>query len=197
MPSPKDISELRALHASGTTLNYRFFLDYQPAKNGVITNACLSQWWPCLFTVEGTTFTTAEHFMMYQKAMLFGDGEVAARINDTDHPFEAKTLGRQVRGFDEARWNLARFDIVVRGNIAKFSQNPKLLAFLMATGEAILAEASPTDLLWGTGCREEDSIATQPEYWPGQNLLGFALMQARDYLRQSTEALAPVLPGRH
>lgn len=185
MPSPKNIHELRARRAGGATLDYRFFLDYQPTKNGAITNACLSQWWPCLFTVEGNTFTTAEHFMMHQKAVYFDDGEMAARINATDHPFEAKTLGRQVRGFDEARWNQVRTDIVIQGNIAKFSQNPKLLAFLIETGDAILAEASPTDLLWGTGCREEDPIALQPENWPGENLLGFALMQARDQIRQS------------
>jgi ribA/ribD-fused uncharacterized protein len=123
--------------------------------------------------------------MMYEKAMLFGDHEIAARIIDADHPFEAKTLGRHVHNYDETRWNQARVDAVVRGSIAKFSQNPKLLTFLLGTGDAILAEMSPSDLIWGTGCREEDPVANRPEEWHGQSLLGFALMQARDQLRQT------------
>ena len=188
MTTPKDLQELQALHQTGAPLGYRFFLDYQPAANRQITNACLSQWWPCIFTVDRAIFTTAEHFMMYQKAMLFGDQETALRILDADHPFEAKTLGRRVRGFDEGRWDQARLDIVIRGNIEKFVQNTNLLNFLLATGNDILAEASPNDLVWGIGCREEDPTATQPQNWPGQNLLGFALMRVRDHFRNTSNS---------
>ena len=186
MITPKNMRELRSLCATAAPLGFRFFLDYQPVKNSPPTNACLSQWWPSTFTVGINMFGTAEHFMMYEKAMLFGDRETAARILDSDHPFEAKTLGRRVRNFDEPRWNEARFNVVVRGSIAKFSQNPKLQAFLIETGDEILAETSPTDCIWGTGCREDEPIAMQPDRWPGQNLLGFALMQARDCLRQDS-----------
>ena len=183
MNTPKNMDDLRALYTAGSGLSFRFFLDYQPMKNGMITNACLSQWWPSDFTIGTNTFSTAEHFMMYQKAMLFNDHETAERIVQAEHPFEAKTLGRRVRNFDEARWNHSRFDLVVRGNISKFNQNQKLQAFILNTGDDILAETSPNDLIWGTGCREEDPISTQPEKWPGENLLGFALMQVREHLR--------------
>jgi hypothetical protein len=176
------------LCATGAPVSFRFFLDYQPAANRQITNACLSQWWPCIFSVEGAIFTTAEHFMMHQKAMLFGDAETAARILDADHPFQAKTLGRLVRGFDENRWNQARLDIVIRGNLEKFGQNTNLLNFLLGTGDAILAEASPTDLVWGIGWHEEDVEASQPKNWRGQNLLGFALMEAREQLRNRSDS---------
>jgi ribA/ribD-fused uncharacterized protein len=186
MTTPKDLQELRALQRTGTSIRYRFFLDYQPAANRQITNACLSQWWPCIFTAGGAVFTTAEHFMMYQKAMLFGDQETAVRILDADHPFEAKTLGRRVRGFDEGRWDQARLDLVIRGNIEKFGQNTNLLNFLLGTGDDILGEASPNDLVWGIGCREEDPAATQPQNWSGQNLLGFALMRVREHFRHGS-----------
>jgi len=185
MNTPKNISDLRLLQATGVKLSFRFFLDYQPVKNAPLTNACLSQWWPCFFTVDGNIFTTAEHFMMYQKAQLFGDRETAARIVDADHPFEAKMLGRQVKKFDEVRWNAARFDIVVQGNVEKFSQNQKLLKFLIDTDDAIITETSPTDLIWGSGCHEDDPRASQPENWPGQNLLGFALMAVRERLTKT------------
>lgn len=191
MKSPANLQELRALSSQGVPLRYRFFLDYQPSRNGLINQACLSQWWPCLFTLEGRTFSTTEHYMMHEKARLFGDGTMAARIIETSHPFEAKMLGRRVQGYDEARWNAVRFEIVVRGNIAKFSQNPKPLAYLLSTGDDILAEASPTDLIWGTGCGEDDPLALQPGKWPGQSLLGFALMQAREHLKIGVALPAP------
>lgn len=189
--TPQNIEELRTLHLRDASLRYRFFLDYQPLANGTLTDACLSQWWPCLFKVDGHFYTTAEHFMMHQKALLFGDRETAARIVDSDHPFQAKMLGRAVRNYDDRRWRSARFDLVVRGNIEKFSQNEHLLRFLLATHDDILAETSPTDTIWGTGCHADDPIATQPGNWPGQNLLGFALMQVRATLRSKENAPLP------
>ena len=75
------------------------------------------------------------------------------------------------------------FQIVVDGNIAKFSQNPKLQEFLMRTGDRILVEASPYDKIWGIGMAENNQKVENPLEWNGQNLLGFALMEVRDRLR--------------
>ena len=41
-----------------------------------ITEACLSQWYPCQFAVDGVTCTSAEQYMMAEKAKLFGDEEI-------------------------------------------------------------------------------------------------------------------------
>jgi ribA/ribD-fused uncharacterized protein len=68
------------------------------------------------------------------------------------------------------------------GSYAKFSQNPRLSEFLLATGNAILVEASPMEWIWGIGLTEEDPRARQPAHWKGLNLLGFALMAARTQL---------------
>jgi ribA/ribD-fused uncharacterized protein len=84
-----------------------------------------------------------------------------------------------VRGFDADRWDAARWEIVVRGNLAKFRQNPELGAFLANTGDRVLVEASPVDRIWGIGLAEDDARAQDPERWRGINLLGFALMEAR------------------
>ena len=40
----------------------------------------LSQWFEAPFTIEGVTYPTAEHWMMAEKARLFGDGEALGRI---------------------------------------------------------------------------------------------------------------------
>jgi len=46
----------------------------------------------------------------------------------------------------------------------------------------VLVEASPVDSIWGIGLANDHEHAEQPEFWKGTNLLGFALMEARDKL---------------
>ncbi len=189
MAAPRNKTELLA-SLPGATPPFVFFLDPRPAPDGQPGPAVLSQWWPCRFTYDGRAFHTAEHAMMYAKAELFGDHLTAARIAAAWHPFEAKALGRSVRGFDENRWQAERMPIVIAINRAKFAQNPVLNAYLQSTGRAVLAEASPTDLIWGTGIAATDSRATTPAAWPGESLLGFALMQVRELLPPSPDAPA-------
>jgi predicted NAD-dependent protein-ADP-ribosyltransferase YbiA (DUF1768 family) len=45
-----------------------------------------------------------------------------------------------------------------------------------------LVEASPRDRIWGIGLSAADERAASPGTWQGLNLLGFALMAARDHL---------------
>jgi hypothetical protein len=77
-------------------------------------------------------------------------------------PGAAKAAGRSVQGFDEDLWNEHRCQIVVRGNLAKFTQNQKLKAFLLSAGERVLVEASPTDAVWGIGLAEDNPLALSP-----------------------------------
>ncbi|MFB9881278.1 NADAR family protein [Planobispora siamensis] len=181
----RDVADLVAAVERGERVRYLMFWGHRPPRSGGAGAGCLSQWWPADFTVDGTVYRTAEHFMMAGKARLFGDEETAAQIVAAGHPKEAKDLGRRVRGFDDEIWRAARFDLVVRGNLAKFGQNPELGEFLLGTGERVLVEASPLDRIWGIGLAADDERAGRPELWRGLNLLGFALMEVRRALRRS------------
>jgi ribA/ribD-fused uncharacterized protein len=149
-----------------------------PERQGVGKHV-FSQWWPAAFAVDGVRYPTAEHWMMAEKARLFGDGEREAEILAAPTPGDAKALGRKVRGFDQHAWDAAAFGIVTRGNHAKFAAHPVLGRFLVATGERVLVEASPLDRVWGIGMVESDTRVADPARWEGQNLLGFALMAVR------------------
>lgn len=116
---------------------------------------------------------------MYHKALTFGDKDVAAAILTTDNPFEAKALGRQVRGYNDKVWNEVRYKIFRDANMLKYSQNPELKAKLLATGNLILIECNPTDHIWSCGLSIEDAKKTPPGNWKGQNLLGLVLMDIR------------------
>lgn len=143
---------------------------------------CFSQFYSCQFTIDGLTFNCAEQWMMYSKAMLFKDNNIAKEILKTSDPSQIKALGRKVRGYDEAQWGKHRFDIVVTGNMAKFSQNPELMQVLMDTDNAILVEASPSDRIWGVGMGPTDPRVNDITQWNGLNLLGKALMSVREAL---------------
>ena len=73
-------------------------------------------------------------------------------------------------------------DTMVEALLAKFSQNPSMLAALLATGDDALVEASPYDRIWGIGPGPSDPRASDRSQWLGTNLLGQALMSVRAQL---------------
>lgn len=148
-----------------------------------MTAACLSQWYYCYFEVDGVQYFTTEQYMMASKARLFGDEEVLKEIMAANNPHNYKKLGRKIRGFEQELWDARKYDIVVEGNKAKFSQNPELKEFLLSTEDAILVEASPYDKIWGIGLDRETALQGTVDEWQGENLLGCALMEVRDWLR--------------
>ncbi|MGW0611863.1 NADAR family protein [Streptomyces sp. NPDC002788] len=173
---------IRAVRA-GTKIKYLHFWGHRPRPDGRIGPSCLSQWWPSPFTVDGVEYATAEHWMMTAKARLFQDAAAERAVLASGHPAEAKKAGRLVRGFDEAIWERERFRIVVEGSVHKFGAHPGLREFLLTTGDRVLVEASPVDRVWGIGLAADDEAAMDPQRWRGPNLLGFALMEARQRLR--------------
>ncbi|MGD9644801.1 MAG: NADAR family protein [Pirellulales bacterium] len=178
-----NLEQLRARAVAGEPFEYLLFWGHQPSKDGSIGRSCLSQWFPAPFEIDGLQYPTSEHWMMAAKARLFGDEATLAKIFELPHPGAAKKLGRQVRGFEQAAWMKVAREVVTAGNVAKFGQNRALCDFLLGTGSQVLVEASPHDRIWGIGLAADDPRAMDPATWQGENLLGFALMDARAQLR--------------
>lgn len=169
-------------------VDFLFFWGHTPKRADAVDASCLSQWFPRGFVADGVRYPTAEHFMMAEKARLFADGEALTKILASSTPAEAKAIGRTVRGYDDDAWGRARTEAVVRGNVAKFGQHEDLRAFLLGTGDRVLVEASPRDRIWGIGMGASNPDARVPARWRGRNLLGFALMDARERLRDVANA---------
>src|SRR4051794_37718889 len=114
---------------------------------------CLSNWSAHPITTEnGETFPTAEHYFMYEKAMTMGDRATAKRIQRAKTPVEAKRLGRSIRPWNESKWNRVKEAIMCKALTLKVQQYPDIKKVLQDTGDALLAEASPFDRIWGIGC---------------------------------------------
>ena len=128
-----------------------------------------------LFQEDGVQFLSAEHYMMYNKAALFNDMTIAAKILKTASPRDVKALGRQIKNFDSVVWDKFKLQIVIKGNLLKFSQNTGLLTQLLEHADKTFVEASPYDKIWGIGLDENDERCLDESKWLGQNLLGKAL----------------------
>ena len=145
-------------------------------------NGYLSNWYSSKFTVNDVDFSSMEQYMMYKKAVCFGDKDMANKILATDDVAEIKAFGRLVANYNESYWNGVRQIVVFEGLTAKFSQNEDLKAKLKATDNSILAECAVKDRIWGIGLSMNDLDRFQIDKWKGQNLLGYALMMVRERL---------------
>jgi ribA/ribD-fused uncharacterized protein len=162
-----------------TTHNEKFYEN----ENGVYFKSSYpSQWYISLFIINDITYNCCEQYMMAQKANYFKDYEIQKMIMEAIEPKEQKSLGRQVKNFDENEWNKIADNIVYQANLAKFSQNQELKEKLISTGTKIFVECSPYDKIWGNGLNITDTINTHPDNWLGTNRLGKAIMRVRDYL---------------
>lgn len=146
-------------------------------------NGYLSNWYLSDFIVDGMTFSSMEQYMMYQKACLFHDEEIAKSIMQTRDVAKIKALGRRVRHFDDEIWVKSREQIVYKGVLQKFYQNPEIQKRLLETGNDPIAECAVNDRIWGIGLSMTDENRFFESKWRGQNLLGKILMQVRNDLR--------------
>ena len=147
-------------------------------------NGYLSNWYPSPFRLNYVTYTCAEQYLMHQKALMFGDRRRAGAILASEDPTAMRALGRTVVGYDDGVWTSARQLVAFRALKAKFSQNPILRERLEATGDAVIAECSVKDRIWGNGCAMDDPKRLDPVSWHGRNLLGLTLMLVRDDMRE-------------
>lgn len=143
----------------------------------------LSNWYPCRFRYKGLNFYNSEQAFMWEKAVFFHDMETAKKILQTPDPKENKQLGRKVNNFNAELWSNASYPIMVAVNYAKFSQRKLLRHVLLETENLILVEASPYDNIWGIGISWQDNACLNEANWKGLNLLGKALMEVREKLR--------------
>lgn len=153
-------------------------------KYVLFVNGMLSQWYPAVITIDGTTFNCNEQYMMYKKAQLFGDTEHMNLIMLSDNPKDMKQYGRCVKNYNDDTWKAVCRDIVFRANYAKFTQNDELYNFIIREDlrDKIFVEAAWYDTIWGIGLKETDPKSWDETTWEGLNWLGKAITDVRDGL---------------
>ncbi|KAI1328722.1 hypothetical protein F5Y16DRAFT_419590 [Xylariaceae sp. FL0255] len=136
-------------------------------------------------------FRTAEHYVQWKKAMLFGDSEKGWKILYAEQPADANDLGHQVKNFNHNEWHrrTVKRQIVLRANRLKFTRSVEAAAIrqaLLNTGSRELIFASPYNPHMGIGINvaeaSDDLQDGDRSFW-GSNILGKVLMQLRQELR--------------
>jgi ribA/ribD-fused uncharacterized protein len=122
---------------------------------------------------------------MYRKCTLFGDKASAIAVLASDDTAKQQAIGRKASGYIQPVWEGIRQMVVLRGLMAKFSQNKDLKKKLLSTGDAYLVECAGSDKVWACGRRLTEDERLNASSWTGTNILGFALMEVRNMLRNS------------
>lgn len=146
-----------------------------------------SNFYPCeiriLYQNKERVLKTSEHLFMTFKANRFDDLDAIEKIIDAQSPMKAKSIGRSVKGYDDDAWRVERYTYMVQTLVLKFAQNDELRERLLATGDIHLVEASPYDAIWGVKLKVNDPKILKQSEWEGKNLLGEALMHAREIFK--------------
>ncbi|MFA5135310.1 MAG: NADAR family protein [Patescibacteria group bacterium] len=132
----------------------------------------LSNFYPAVIEIAGKQYPTVEHYFQAMKAPTRGAREV---IRTASTPAQAKRLGWRVELPKD--WEQKKIGVMKTALLAKFTQHADLQSLLLATGDRVIHEDSPTDAVWG---------------WlngQGQDLLGRLLMQVRAAIRKNSLAL--------
>jgi len=139
---------------------------------------------PCgIFANRIEIIQFSEKAIMLCKASLMGDEEIYQRIKICDNPKNTKELGRHVSHFIPELWNKNVCNIAKTIVLAKFKSIPELKELLLSTGDSYIAEAAARDKIWGIGMGAMNPKINIPAEWNGTNILGWALMETRNELR--------------
>lgn len=158
------------------TGDYVFFLD------GVLSNS-----YPVVIPYEykgkDYVFHSTEQEFMFFKALFFNDNETAENILKCTTPKEAKTLGRQVKNYDESLWNTARESIMERCISDKFGFCIEFADELKMFRGKTFVQCIQNDKIWSCGLSIDDKFGKRNDNknWTGKNLLGKILTKAAQY----------------
>lgn len=134
---------------------------------------CFSNFSPHRIYLDGQNWLTVEHYYQAQKFIGTADVDVIPLIQGATTPVTAAMLGRDGDRTPRPDWNAVKFDIMAKAVLTKFLSHLDIQAVLLATGDRLIIENSPTDYYWGCGLDRT-----------GQNQLGKILMQVRTEIRR-------------
>jgi ribA/ribD-fused uncharacterized protein len=127
--------------------------------------------------LEGYEWPTVEHYYQAHKFVGTEEEYLMAVIRAAKTPEEAAALGRDRDRQIRLDWDQVKFSVMRQAVLTKFLTHLDIQAVLLATGEQLIIEDSPTDYYWGCG---QDKT--------GQNHLGKILVSVRHEIRQRLTA---------
>ena len=153
----------------------------------------LSNFHPCKFEINGIQFHSSEQFIQYTKAMFFNDVDTSTKILASKTALESKNMSRNIRGYEESKWDECAKTLCHKGIAEKFRQNPRLMEALVNTGSKVLVE-STGNKLWITGVPLHKAGCLDSTLWSGNGILGEILCEIHQEYFQHNPAPS-IKPG--
>ena len=165
---PEDLDPIEATSKTNDTI-IGFFGELHPFSN----------FHSCNFTHEGLEFHSSEQYIQMKAAEYFGDDIAKDRIMKAEDAQDCKEIARDINNFNRKEWSTVAERLCEPGITEKFTQNEKLLSYLMDTGNKTIVESS-YDEVWGTGQHISSKEALNRNKWTSVGLLGKILMGIHD-----------------
>jgi ribA/ribD-fused uncharacterized protein len=134
----------------------------------------------CNFEVHGVGFKSVIQYVLFSKAKIYKNHEVAEKIIKADDLTEISSLSTLIRGVNKQDWGNRILSVTTAGCKMRLSQDNDVWAALQLTKGKVLAFANPEEKFWGIGLKPLDSRATNQNEWDGKNHLGNIFMELRD-----------------
>jgi len=138
---------------------------------------CFSNFYLAPVEFDGMKFTNSEAAWQAQKCII----ESTKKIFQTKNPSQAKSSGRRVKLRKD--WEEVKYGLMVDVCYAKFTQNKDIKEILLSTGDNDIQENTTSwhDNIWGH-CECPKCMNK-----PFQNLLGKALMEVREKIKEEED----------
>ena len=134
---------------------------------------CFSNFSPHEIHLQGTNWSTVEHYYQAQKFVGTIDAALVQMIYTAQTPEEAAALGRDRTRLVRPDWEQVKTEVMREAILKKFLTHRDIQAILISTENELIVENSPCDYFWGCG---EDKT--------GDNHLGKILISVRQEIRQ-------------
>ena len=152
--------------------------------------------WAITIEIDATMYHSAKQAIYAELAKFFNDEVHLKQILDTKTADAVNYSLEDVPGENNGdKWNEQLRKLLYDVNYEKFKQYPELAGKLLGTKNAIIGAYLPGDAVIGTGISIDNLDAKDPSKW-GENILGKALMNIRDVLKESAmpEAVPEAMP---
>ena len=141
--------------------------------------------YPCRFKVDGYYYESVEQYVLAQKALLFNNKQIYDRImNPNRGDITLKELKNQIENYSIEKWISVLNDTLLKGNLAKFSQNEDLKHNLLKVKYLIDYRAyknGDEDIL-----NEAEREFLDKSKLKGEKFLGKALLKTKEILKKET-----------
>ena len=171
-------------HKTDDTTKCNSYVDPSPNSIYTFSYGPFSNFHKSEVKMENMVFPSSEHAYQFRACEEHLRDDLAEKVFKARTPRDAKDIATEIKSNDpESPWNQKKYNVMREVLIAKINSNVTFKNLLLASHDRMIAEASETDLYWGTGLPYKISITTKPEMYPGKNMLGKLLVELRSKYR--------------